>query len=132
VSKRWNPFIEQGQKAIYGYVDFYYKVDLNNFIVPPGDPPAQITLYLSWFANNSKAPAISRQKMILDAPPPGDSSGSNNQLYAWKRMYLNISGEFLQLQIQSSTLEEEQGQFTIIGMVLWAKPAGRLVPGVFL
>lgn len=127
VSKRWNPFIQQGQKATFGYVDFYYKVQRNSAISEEFPDGKEIVLYLNWYANNSDNPALT-QKMTLDAPPVGGIQ----ELYAWKRMYVNLSGEFLQLEIQSSADETEQGQFVIAGLVLWAKPSGRLTPGTFL
>jgi hypothetical protein len=126
VSKRWNPFIQQGQKATFGYVDFYYQVGRNSYTVD-NDNGEQIVLQLSWYINNSNNPALI-QSMTLDSP----ATGSIYQDYAWKRMYVNLTGQFLRLQIDSSSFINQRGQFVIAGMVLWAEPAGRLTPGMFL
>lgn len=55
-----------------------------------------------------------------------DGNTGNN--FAWKRLYLNIVGEFLQIGI----IDNGISSFKILGMILHAKPAGRLTPGTFL
>lgn len=104
-STRWNPFVGIGEKVQFGYIDFYYEINPN------------CVLTLSFFVNNSSAPAATRT-LTLD--------GSTNDDFAWKRIYLNIVGEFLQVNIESSVSEN----FKISGMVLWAKPSGRLTQGL--
>jgi hypothetical protein len=42
--------------------------------------------------------------------------------YNWKRIYCNLMGEFIQIQIDPS----EDAPFEILGFILWARPAGRL------
>lgn len=118
VSKRWNPFVEQGLKGNFGYIDFYYAVDAN------------IVLTINYYLNNSNSPQLT-QTMTLDAKVP-DTMTVSDQDYNWKRMYCNLVGSFLRIEILSSTLPAEQGQFILAGMVLWARPAGRLTPGGFL
>lgn len=133
-SARWNPFVEQGQKATYGYMDFYYRVGRNSYTDDNFPDGKETVVILNWFVNNSNDPALI-QSMTLDSPPPtGDETDpeDTDEVYAWKRMYINLTGQFLQLEIQSSSDETEQGQFQFAGMVLWAKPAGRLTPGNFL
>lgn len=123
VSKRWNPFVEQGSKVTFGYIDFYYQVNPN------------IKLTLNYYVNSGTIPALS-QTMTLDgtisAAEQANVDPVSDQQFAWKRMYCQLTGQFLRLEILTSESEKYQGQFVIAGMVLWAKPAGRLTPGTFL
>lgn len=105
-SKRWNPFVDQGQRVRFGYVDIYYQID------------SSITLTVEFFVNNSTAPNITKV-LVLDGPVNDD--------FAWKRIQINMQGEFLRMNIASS----DRGTFVISGILLWAQPAGRLVPGQF-
>jgi hypothetical protein len=50
--------------------------------------------------------------------------GLTNNDYAMKRVYINAIGEFLRMEITSASYVP----FKIIGLVLWARPAGRLTP----
>lgn len=103
---RWNPFIQFGQKVQFAYIDFYYSID-------PDNPPA--VLDLTFFTDNTTAPTTMRT-LTLDGPI--------NSSVAWKRVYINNIGEFLQMNIDSTSL----ANFKILGMILWAKPSGRLTP----
>ena len=128
LSKRWNPFVEQGQKARFGYIDFYYMVSRNAL----GN---DVKLELNYYVNDSDDPTLT-QNMTLDTPPILNTSNPKNQMneqYYWKRMYCNLTGQFLRLRI-NSMLEDvtTQGQFTIAGVVFWARPAGRLTPGTII
>jgi hypothetical protein len=105
-SKRWNPFIETGQKVQFGYIDFYYTND-------PDTPSAEITL--TFYTNNSEFPAAMRT-LTLD--------GDVESEFSWKRIFINNVGQFLQMEMTSSSV----ANFQILGMVLWARPAGRLTP----
>lgn len=109
VSTRWNPFIQQaGQKTQFGYVDIYYyiaSVDSSN--------PVAVTL--NFYTDNSETVAA-RRPLTLDGP--------SNGLYAWKRIYINLVGEFIQMEIDPT--EDSFMQF--LGFIIWARPAGRLTP----
>ena len=103
---RWNPIIQSGQKVQFSYIDIYYQVastDSNN--------PASV--FLDFYANNSEDPAITKT-MILDGPITTS--------YTFKRVYVNIIGEFFQMGIRPET-----GTFVkFLGFILWCQPAGRL------
>lgn len=101
-STRWNPFIKEGQKAQFGYIDIYYQKQNNTFLT------------LTFYTDNSNVPATTKT-LFLDGPKNVDS--------AIKRVYVNVTGEFLQMNISSAT-----GPFKINGLVLWARPGGRLFP----
>lgn len=108
VSTQWNPFIQAGQKVQFGYIDFYYSRQDN------------CVLNLTFYIDNSGTPGATRT-LTLDANGEDGAAGSEN---AMKRIYINTMGEFLRLQIQSSS----SSNFRINGMILWARPAGRLTP----
>ena len=105
-SARWNPFTQVGQKIQFGWLDFYYTIDPLN---PTG------TLQLYFYANNSSV-VVAQKTLTLD--------GSATSDVAWKRIYINCIGEFLQMELQSSS----PTNFKILGMILWCKPSGRLTP----
>lgn len=103
-SARWNPFTNLGQKVQFGYIDVYYEIN------------DECVLDLTFYLDNSLAPATTRQ-LTLDGPVNSDVS--------WKRIYINVVGEFLRMNIYN----DQESNFKILGMVLWASPSGRLTPG---
>ena len=103
-SARWNPFTEQGQKVQFGYIDVYYEIN------------TPCVLDITFFIDNGEEPATTRQ-LTLDGPTNSD--------VAFKRIYINIVGEFLRMNIYNNQAED----FKILGMILWASPSGRLTPG---
>jgi hypothetical protein len=105
---RWNPFMQLGQKTQFGYIDIYYSVSSVN-------PATPIQLTLDFYVSNSDESAATRT-LTLDGPA--------NAEFAWKRVYCNLIGEFIQMTIDPS----EDAAFKILGFVLWARPAGRLTP----
>lgn len=108
VSTRWNPFSKIGQKVQFGYIDFYYSRN------------DDCVLNLTFFVDNSDTPSATRT-LTLDA---NGTDGVAESEFAMKRIYINAMGEFLRMQIQSSS----QATFQINGLVLWARAAGRLTP----
>lgn len=107
-SKRMNPFISQtAMKASFGYLDVYYEV------------APQVILTFNFSLNN----ASDYQKSI-----DMQLTGANFNSFAWQRIYLSMVGEFLQINVTDNGLS----YFKILGMILHAKPAGRLTPGLFL
>lgn len=105
---RWNPFIGNGQKTQFGYIDIYY----SNSSDDPDDP---IVLTLRFFTDNSNRYVLERQ-LTLDGPV--------GSAYSFKRIYCNIIGQFIQMEIDPS----EDAPIQILGFILWARPAGRLTP----
>ncbi len=118
-TKRLNPFIETGEKARFGYLDVYYEI---NSLV-------QVTF--NFYINNSENIALSK---------PFIFNGPVNNIWGWKRIYLNLTGEFLQIEINSQIGSTPSGEpiynttgvFKILGMILYAMPSGRLTPGTFV
>ena len=108
VTTRWNPIMQIGQKVQFPYIDIYYyiaSVDIDN--------PIQVTL--NFFVDNSDNIATSRT-LTLDGP-------KNSEL-AFKRIYINLIGEFIQMEIDPDV--DSFMQF--VGFILWVRPAGRLTP----
>jgi hypothetical protein len=115
-----NPFIQDAQKARFGYLDVYYEV--NN----------EVKATFKFYINNSDTPCQSTL-FTFDGPA--------NQEYYWKRIYISVVGEFLQIEINSIIGYDDQtneitynkaGAFKILGLLLHAGTAGRLTPGMFL
>lgn len=106
-SARWNPFTGIGQKVQFGWIDFYYEID------PDDTEPAVMTI--TFFTDNTTAPTTTRT-LTMD--------GATNSYYSLKRVYINNVGEFLQMNMNSVS----KANFKIIGMILWARPAGRFTP----
>lgn len=118
-TKRFNPFAQNGMKARFGYLDVYYEVN------------SAVAITIKFIANNTSAP-ISTFLFNLD--------GNLGETWAWKRFYINCVSEFIQIEITSENQGSEDdvptyntnGVFKILGMILWAAPAGRITPGGFI
>ena len=118
-TKRLNPFVNTGEKARFGYLDVYYEINT----------PVRVTF--NFYINNSDN--INKSTIFT-------FDGPQNNIWGWKRIYLNMVGEFLQVEINSliqpdATLPpfyNTKGVFKILGMILYASPAGRLTPGQFV
>ena len=108
VTTRWNPILKLGQKVQFAYIDIYY-------YIASVDPAQPIQVNLNFYVDNSENVAASRI-MTLDGPV--------NSQYAFKRIYLNLIGEFIQMEIDPDV--DSFMQF--VGFIIWARPAGRLTP----
>ncbi len=106
---RWNPILSLGQRNQFAYIDIYYSIAST-------DPEDPIELTLSFFTDNSENVAIVKT-LTLDGP--------ENSEVTFKRVYVNLVGQFIQMNIDPS----EDAFFKILGFILWVKPAGRLTPG---
>jgi hypothetical protein len=103
LSTQWNPFVGTGERVQFGYIDFYYEIN-------PGT-----TIDITFYVDDSEDPATTRT-LTLDGPV--------NNNHEWKRVYINCVGEFLQMEMSSN----DASDFKILGMILWARPSGRLTP----
>ena len=108
VTTRWNPILQLGQKVQFAYIDIYY-------YVASTDPATPISVTLNFYVDNSDNVAASRQ-LTLDGPTQSE--------YAFKRIYLNLIGEFFQMEIDPNV--DSFMQF--VGFIIWARPAGRMTP----
>lgn len=121
-SIRFNPFANLGQKTSFGFIDIYYSVESIIGLLPSS------VLTIDFSVDNSQN-SQSTKILTLD--------GKIGQDTAFKRIYINMVGEFLQMEIQSiqttiifNGVETviPPGNFEILGMILWASPAGRITP----
>lgn len=108
LSTRWNPVMEMGQKVQFGWIDIYYYIASLD-----ADNPIEVTL--NFYTDNSLVYALSKT-LTLDGPVGSE--------YAMKRIYLNLTGEFIQMEIDPN----EDSFIQFVGFVLWARPAGRWTP----
>jgi len=107
-SKQWNPFIDTGEKVQFGYIDFYYVIN------------ETAVLELNFFLDNDESPTMTRF-VTLDGEPNANKN--------MKRIYINSVGEFVRMTISVPLVPLPfTGSFQILGLVLWARPAGRLTP----
>lgn len=111
VTTRWNPIMTMGQKVQFAYIDIYYR------IISYPDDPTPISVTLDFYVDNTTdtEPTTTRT-LTLDGPV-----GSG---YAFKRVYINIIGEFIQMEIDP----DENANLQFVGFIIWARPAGRLTP----
>ncbi len=107
-STRWNPIIATGQKVQFAYIDIYY-------YIASVDPTSPISVTLNFYVDNSENVATSRT-LTLDGPASSE--------FTFKRIYINVIGEFLQMEIDPDV--DSFMQF--LGFILWVSPAGRLTP----
>ena len=108
VSTRWNPLMLTGQKIQFGYIDIYYKKVST-------DPLNPVQVTLNFYTDNSELWAAQRT-LTLDGP--------KDSQFTFKRVYLNLVGEFIQMEIDPNV--DSFMQF--LGFIVWVRPAGRLTP----
>jgi hypothetical protein len=106
VTTRWNPILAAGQKVQFAYIDIYYRI-----VSQPGGDPIAVTL--NFYVDNSEQVAAIRT-LTLDGPVQSE--------FTFKRIFINLIGEFVQMEIDPSV--DSFMQF--LGFILWAKPSGRL------
>jgi hypothetical protein len=105
---RWNPLMEIGQKIQFGYIDIYY-------LIASTDPLNPIQVTLNFYTDNSNNYAAQRT-LTLDGPSSSE--------FTFKRIYLNLIGEFIKMEIDPDV--DSFMQF--LGFIVWVRPAGRLTP----
>lgn len=109
-STRWNPSVQVGQKLQFVYIDIYYQVVST-------DPLNPVQVYLNFYTDNSEAFAIQRI-LTLDGPIEGG--------FTFKRIFVNLVGEFIQMEIKPTTAINVNAIMKFLGFILWVKPSGRL------
>jgi len=108
VTTRWNPIMQMGQKVQFGWIDIYYRIVSVN-------PDDSIGVSLIFYVDNSDDPALTLP-LTLDGPVGSE--------FTFRRIYVNLIGEFFQMEIDPT----ENSFMQFVGFVIWAKPAGRLTP----
>lgn len=108
VTTRWNPVLQTGQKTQFGHIDIYY-------YVASEDPANPVQVTLNFYVDNSNNIALTKV-LTLDGPVGSE--------YTFKRIYLNLVGEFVQMEIDPNV----DSLMKFLGFIIWARPAGRLTP----
>jgi len=119
-TKQYNPYVQEGMKARFGYLDVYYEVN------------AEVQVVFNFFLNGSDK-EIQTNILTFDSTNP-------DMDFAWKRIYINLTGQFIQWEISTHLgdtpitgvpIYNTAGTFKILGQILYASPAGRLTPGTY-
>lgn len=120
-TKQFNPYVSEGMKARFGYLDVYYEVN------------AEVQVAFNFYLNGSDK-EIQTSVITLNSTNPDMNT-------AWKRIYINLTAQFIQWEITSLIgytgnppvpIYNTNGNFKILGQILHAAPAGRLTPGKFI
>lgn len=113
-TKDFNPFVKDGQKVQFGYVDFYFDRPSD---FPTLDPNYLLTI--DFFIDENPYPITS----IILNPSEDD--------WQKKRVFVNITAQFHRFkiylsddQIANSTVATRG--FTLNGYILWMSPGGRI------
>lgn len=110
VSTRWNPLMQIGQKVQFCHIDVYYQI-----VSTDSDDPVQV--FLNFYVDNEENIAATKT-LTLD--------GRSANGYAFKRVYVNLIGEFIQMEIDPNV----NALMKFLGFILWVKPSGRLTGGL--
>lgn len=106
ITTRWNPIVNMGQKVQFGYIDIYY-------YIASLDPTDPVSVQLKFYVDNSSDPALTKT-LTLDGP--------TNSQFTFKRIYINLIGQFVQMEIDPNVNSFMQ----FLGFILWVRPAGRI------
>jgi len=125
VSKKFNPFYEQGTKSRMNYLDFYLeKTSHGQFEIDiigddggyttslPSDPIAEVLDTQTIATSQTYGPSINVGKM-------------------WQRMYTDVSGQYLQFRIYLNDIDMRDttirdSNLVLHGINIWMMPCGRL------
>jgi hypothetical protein len=117
LTKDFNPFVKQGQRATLGYVDFYFDRPSS-----PGDYDPDYLLNIDFFIDEQETPSLT-----VTLNPSEDD-------WQQKRVFVNMNAQFHRFkvyltpdQIANSTVTTKG--FVLNGYILWFAPGGRL-PGI--
>ena len=123
ISKNFNPFIEDGQLARFGYVDLLVSAY------------AESTLRVQFYVNDqlyidsNDQPAGYYQETMLTFTPTDSMSPSTDQVKVWKRIYSGAVGKSHTIrfyQNEDDFAENLTQPIFIHSMVLYMKPAGMI------
>lgn len=124
ISKNFNPFIEDGQLARFGYLDL--------FVSAYSDTTLRVQFYVNdqLALDSTQTPIGFYQETILQFNTFDAMSPNTMQTKVWKRIYVGAVGKSHTIRFyqQAADLEgstDDQPVY-IHAMVLWMKPAGRI------
>lgn len=117
-TKLFNPYIQEGQRARLGYVDFYF------------DRTEAGEVNVSLFVDDN--PNVPVQSFVVRTRPEDGKPFQNNQQKIWHRMYTMNEAQEFQLQITLNDIQMQSSQINssdivLQGLILWFTRSGRLV-----
>lgn len=121
ITKNFNPFIEDGQLAVFGYIDLFVSADINTTL--------RVQFYVNdqLYVDGSGVPQGWYKEETLRFVPTDNMSPATGQIKVWKRIYVNSIGKEhtmrLYQNIADFELTNDQPIF-IHGLVLYMKPGG--------
>jgi hypothetical protein len=124
ITKNFNPFIEQGQLARFGYLDLFVSADANTMI--------RVQFYLNdqLYIDALGNPNGYYQETILQFNTTDAMSPNTNQVKVWKRIYVGAVGKEHTVRIYQNPLDfTNRTQYQpvyIHALVFYFKPAGRI------
>lgn len=124
ISKNFNPFIEDGQLARFGYVDLLISANQTTKL--------RVQFYLNdqLYIDSNDQPAGYYLEKTIQLNPKDAMSPTTNQTKVWKRIYVGAVGKSHTIRFYQNeddfTPETIDQPVYIHAMVLWMKPAGRI------
>lgn len=117
-TKLFNPYIQEGQRARLGYVDFYF------------DRTEAGEVSVSLFVDDSSNVPI--QSFVVRTRPEEGKPLQTTQQKIWHRMYTMSDAQEFQLQItmndsQMQSSDINASDIVLQGLILWFTKSGRLV-----
>lgn len=117
-TKLFNPYIQEGQRARLGYVDFYF------------DRTEAGEVSVSLFVDDSSNVPI--QSFVVRTRPEEGKPLQTTQQKIWHRMYTMSDAQEFQLQItmndsQMQSSDINASDIVLQGLILWFTKSGRLI-----
>lgn len=121
ITKNFNPFIEQGQLALFGYVDLLVSAYNTSTL--------RVQFYLNdqLYIDSSGEPAGYYKEIPLQFSTTDGMSPTTNQTKVWKRIYVNSVGKSHTIRFYQNAAdfaETNEQPIFIHAMVLYMRPAG--------
>lgn len=103
ITGRWNPFVGDGMKARFGFIDILVKRDPN------------ISFYVDFYTDQNST-AHMTETVTCDGV-------SGNEEKVWKRVFVGLIGSFHRVRIRHTASAQT---LKIYALMPWFKPAGKL------
>lgn len=124
ITKNFNPFIEEGQLARFGYIDIFVSADELSIL--------RVQFYLNdqLYIDANQQPAGFYKETILNFTPKDAMSPTTNQVKVWKRIYVGSVAKEHTIRFYQNAADftpSTLGQpIYIHAIVPYFKPAGRI------
>ena len=124
ITKNFNPFIEDGQLARFGYIDIFVSANILSIL--------RVQFYINdqLYIDANQQPAGYYQETILNFTPTDAMSPTTNQVKVWKRIYVGSVAKEHTIRFYQNAADftiDTLGQpIYIHAIVPYFKPAGRI------